>query len=163
MSAECCCYILVLVLTCFHLTKGRATYFRSKTLVASFLHLMVLLFKVLSCLYYNIFIVTSVSCTGSDVIYYRLKWKLFISCCFILYVKNIGYRHSEARLTTANKTINDWEYHKNFILYLSIFNSAKDFSSEMDDKMEVSIWQHQPLIFLIICSECIISMYALKM
>ena len=30
-----------LVLTCFHLTKGRATYFRPKTIVASFLHFMV--------------------------------------------------------------------------------------------------------------------------
>ena len=45
-SAEVrCCYISALVLTCFRLTKGRATYFRSETLV-SFLHLMVQLFKV---------------------------------------------------------------------------------------------------------------------
>ena len=40
-------YISALVLTCFHLTKGHATYFRSKTIVASLLHLIVLLFKVL--------------------------------------------------------------------------------------------------------------------
>ena len=36
-----------LVLTCFSLMKGRAMYFRSEMIVASFLHLMVLLFKVL--------------------------------------------------------------------------------------------------------------------
>ena len=42
-----CCYISVLVLTCFHLTKGRITHFRPEIIVASFLHLTVLLFKVL--------------------------------------------------------------------------------------------------------------------
>ena len=42
-----CCYISALVLTCFRLTKGRATYFQLETIVASVLHLMVLLFKVL--------------------------------------------------------------------------------------------------------------------
>ena len=41
------CYISALVLSCFRLTKGRATYFRPEIIVASFLHLMVLLFKVL--------------------------------------------------------------------------------------------------------------------
>ena len=41
------CYIWALVLTCFRLTKGRATHFRPETIVASFLHLMVLLSKVL--------------------------------------------------------------------------------------------------------------------
>ena len=40
-------YFSALVLTCFRLTKGRATFFRPETIVASFLHLMVLLFKVL--------------------------------------------------------------------------------------------------------------------
>ena len=39
--------ISALVLTCFRLTKGRATYFLPETIVVSFLHLMVLLFKVL--------------------------------------------------------------------------------------------------------------------
>ena len=38
---------LALVLTCFCMTKGRATYFRPETIVASFLHLIVLLLKVL--------------------------------------------------------------------------------------------------------------------
>ena len=37
----------VLVLTCFRLTKGPVTFFRPETTVASFLHYMVLLFKVL--------------------------------------------------------------------------------------------------------------------
>ena len=36
-----------IVLTCFRLTKDRATYFRPETIVASFLLLMVLLSKVL--------------------------------------------------------------------------------------------------------------------
>ena len=35
------------MLTCFHLKKGRATFFRPETIVKSFLHLMVLFFKVL--------------------------------------------------------------------------------------------------------------------
>ena len=42
-----CCYISALMLTCFLLTKGRTTYFWPETIVASFLHIMVLLFKVL--------------------------------------------------------------------------------------------------------------------
>ena len=42
-----CCYISALVLTWFHLTKGRAAFFRPKTIISSFLHLMMLLFKVL--------------------------------------------------------------------------------------------------------------------
>ena len=41
------CYILAFVLTCFRLTKGRNAYFRPKTIVANFLHLIVLLFKML--------------------------------------------------------------------------------------------------------------------
>ena len=40
-------YTSAFVLTCFRLTKDRATYFRPETIVVSFLHLMVLLFKVL--------------------------------------------------------------------------------------------------------------------
>ena len=47
LMLTCCCYILALVLTCFRLKKGRATFFRPETIVASFLHLMVLSFKVL--------------------------------------------------------------------------------------------------------------------
>ena len=35
------------MLTCFHLTKGHATFFWSKTIVESLLHFMVLFFKVL--------------------------------------------------------------------------------------------------------------------
>ena len=35
-----CCYISALKLTCFHLTKARATYFRPETIIASFLKLM---------------------------------------------------------------------------------------------------------------------------
>ena len=42
-----CCYISALVLTCFRLKKSRATFFRPETIVASFLHLMVLFFKAL--------------------------------------------------------------------------------------------------------------------
>ena len=38
ITSTCCCFCL---------TKGRATYFRPKTIVASFLHFMVLLSKVL--------------------------------------------------------------------------------------------------------------------
>ena len=43
-----CSYNPALVLTCFRLKKGRDTYFRPETIVASFLHSMVLLPKVLS-------------------------------------------------------------------------------------------------------------------
>ena len=42
-----CCYILALVLTCYRLKKGRATFFRPETIVASFLHVTVFLPKVL--------------------------------------------------------------------------------------------------------------------
>ena len=41
------CYISALVLTCFRLKKGRAMFFWPETIVTSFLHLMVLFFKVL--------------------------------------------------------------------------------------------------------------------
>ena len=44
---NCFGYISALVLTCFRLKKGRATFFRPETIVASFLHSMVLLPKVL--------------------------------------------------------------------------------------------------------------------
>ena len=39
--------ISALVLICFRLKKGRAAFFRPETIVASFLHLMVLFFKML--------------------------------------------------------------------------------------------------------------------
>ena len=39
--------ISILVLTCFRMTMGRATFFWHETIVASFLHLMVLFFKVM--------------------------------------------------------------------------------------------------------------------
>ena len=42
-----CCYISALVITCFCLKKGRATFFWPETIVARFLHFMVLLPKVL--------------------------------------------------------------------------------------------------------------------
>ena len=42
-----CCFISALVLTCFRLTKGRATSFQPETIVASFLHLMLLFYKVI--------------------------------------------------------------------------------------------------------------------
>ena len=42
-----CCYNSALVLTCFRLTKGRATFFPPKTIIVSFLHLVVLFFKVI--------------------------------------------------------------------------------------------------------------------
>ena len=35
------------MLACFRLARGRAAFFRQETIVASFLHLMALLFKVL--------------------------------------------------------------------------------------------------------------------
>ena len=42
-----CCYISSLVLNCFRLKKGRVTFFWPETIVANFLHSMVLLHKVL--------------------------------------------------------------------------------------------------------------------
>ena len=47
VTATCYYYISALVLNCFRLKKGRATIFRPETIVASFLHSMVLLPKVL--------------------------------------------------------------------------------------------------------------------
>ena len=42
-----CCYISALVLTCYRLKKGRATFYRPETIVASLLLLMVLSLKVI--------------------------------------------------------------------------------------------------------------------
>ena len=44
---KCCCCISALVLNCFRLKKGRASFLRPETIVASFLHSMALLPKVL--------------------------------------------------------------------------------------------------------------------
>ena len=43
-NVRCCC-ISALVLTQFRLTKGRTMFFRPETIVASFLHLMLLFFQ----------------------------------------------------------------------------------------------------------------------
>ena len=40
IKQQCCCYISALVLFCFRLTMGRATFFWPETIVVSFLHLM---------------------------------------------------------------------------------------------------------------------------
>ena len=51
---ECRNVTAIPVLTCFRLKKGRVPFFRPETIVASFLHLMVLFFKALlnhSCSY----------------------------------------------------------------------------------------------------------------
>ena len=45
ISSTSCCYILGLMLTCFCLTKGLVAFFQPETIVASFLHLMVLFSK----------------------------------------------------------------------------------------------------------------------
>ena len=47
MEQQRCCCISALVLNSFRLKKGRATFFRPENIVASFLHSMVLLPKVL--------------------------------------------------------------------------------------------------------------------
>ena len=41
------CYISPLVFTCFRMMKGRATFFPPETIVVSFLHLMMLFYKVI--------------------------------------------------------------------------------------------------------------------
>ena len=41
------CYIPALMLTCFRLTKDCATFFWPETIIANFLHLMVLFYKVI--------------------------------------------------------------------------------------------------------------------
>ena len=46
VKATDCCYISALVLICFRLKKSRDTFFWPGTIVESFLHLMVLIFKV---------------------------------------------------------------------------------------------------------------------
>ena len=69
------CYISVLVLTCFRLTKGRATFFRPETIVASFLHLMVLFSKwfstiLVSC-YFSALVLTCFRLTKSRATFFR--------------------------------------------------------------------------------------------
>ena len=43
----CCCYFSALVLACYHLKKGRATFYQPETIVASLSLLMVLHFEVI--------------------------------------------------------------------------------------------------------------------
>ena len=38
-------------------------------------------------------------------------------------------RHSEIRLSTANKIICEWKHNKNFIMNLSIVNAAEDYKN----------------------------------
>ena len=71
VTATCCCYISALVLTCFRLKKGCATFFWPETIVAIFLHLMVLFFKVLL----N---------HSSKRQFLVLHWRLFDRCSFYI-------------------------------------------------------------------------------
>ena len=40
---------------------------------------------------------------------------------------NLEERHSESRVSAANKIINEWGYYKDFIVDLSMVNSAEDY------------------------------------
>ena len=62
--------INTLVLNCFRLKKGRATFFRPETIVAIFLHSMVLLPKVLFNQYYSVLL-----CIKSMTIHFIASWK----------------------------------------------------------------------------------------
>ena len=42
---------------------------------------------------------------------------------------NTEFRHFEIRLTTLNKMINEWEHYKDFIVHLSMINTAEDYKN----------------------------------
>ena len=48
-----CCYIVALVLIYFRITKGHATFFQPETIVESFMHLVVLLYKIIIDQFYS--------------------------------------------------------------------------------------------------------------
>ena len=45
-------------------------------------------------------------------------------------------RHSEIRLSTVDKIINEWEYYKDFIVDLSMISSADDFKNLLSSNGE---------------------------
>ena len=70
---KCSINILALMLTCFRLTKGCGTFFRPETIVASFLHLMVVFWKRFSTILQNAYLWRSffVSCNNVERIVNR--------------------------------------------------------------------------------------------
>ena len=78
ISNVSCGYISALVLTCYRLTKSRATFFLPETIVASFLDLMVLSFKVI----FNHTSKRQYVVLHFRIIHFRqlrIQWKLFLS------------------------------------------------------------------------------------
>ena len=65
------------------------------------------------------------------------------NCLFravLYYMKyNTEYRHSEIRLNTVNKIINEWKYYKDLILYLSKVDSAVHYKYSFSRDREYGI------------------------
>ena len=88
-------YISALVLTCFRLTKGHAMFFRPERIVASFLHLMVLLFKVL---------------LNHSLKRQFLLFHCRMSCCFAILFQNDSQLNSKEIF-----------FHKIYLKFLTIY------------------------------------------
>ena len=53
-----------------------------------------------------------------------------VCMCAITYcMYNIEDRHNEIRFDTFNKIISKWEYHKKFIVDISMANNAEDYKT----------------------------------
>ena len=82
-----CCYISALVLSCFRLKKDRATFFRPETIVASFLHSMLLLPKVFSLCIQSFFENASLWCfivtRQKTILRLQIQSNIFLFICMI--------------------------------------------------------------------------------
>ena len=52
---------------------------------------------------------------------------------FVLFHTVLG-KYSEIRMSTAYKCINEWEHYKDFIVDLSVVNSAEDYKNFLSDR-----------------------------
>ena len=76
-----CCYFSALVLTCYRLKKGHATFYRPKTIVTSLLLLMVLSFKEIFNHIYNEYLKLTIKYQNNNII---VNTNSIISTAYIL-------------------------------------------------------------------------------
>ena len=77
------------------------------------------------CIYYDIIIVMCGSSTGSSVIL-TPRNENYLFCAVSHYMYDAEDKHSEIRWISVNKIINEWEYHKDFIMDLLKVNNVED-------------------------------------
>ena len=102
MQQRCCC-ISALVLNCFRLKKDRATFFRPETIVASFLHWMVILLKVL----FNHFLKRQFVVLHCHIVtIIRIFWGMKnIYNAEYLFCRNIHFHQEKCNFTARHITI----------------------------------------------------------